>query len=96
MRSVIEEGTGKLAAIDRPAAGKTGTTSDEKDIWFIGTVPQLTTAIWVGRDDNHQLSHGAAGGVFVAPIWHDYMMKALKNIPVENFKPPSQFRRPSN
>jgi 1A family penicillin-binding protein len=96
MRSVIDGGTGKLAALDRPAAGKTGTTSSEKDIWFIGTVPQLTTAVWVGRDDNKQLAHGATGGVMVAPIWRDFMLKALKNTPVENFKPPSQFHRPSS
>ncbi|MBD2497205.1 transglycosylase domain-containing protein [Nostoc sp. FACHB-280] len=94
MRSVITEGTGKNAAIDRPAAGKTGTTSSEKDIWFVGTVPQLTTAVWVGRDDNKQLAHGATGGVMVAPIWRDFMTKALKGVPVENFKPPSQFPRP--
>ena len=58
MQSVITDGTGKNAAIGRPAAGKTGTTSSEKDIWFVGTVPQLTTAVWVGRDDNRQLATG--------------------------------------
>ncbi len=94
MRSVINEGTGKHAALDRPAAGKTGTTSSEKDIWFVGTVPQLTTAVWVGRDDNRTLAHNATGGVLVAPVWRDFMMKALKNVPVENFKSPSQFPRP--
>ena len=96
MRSVISEGTGKGAAIGRPAAGKTGTTSSEKDIWFVGTVPQLTTAVWVGRDDNKQLADHATGGVMVAPIWKDFMEKALKNTPVENFKPPSQFSRPKS
>jgi penicillin-binding protein 1A len=96
MRSVISEGTGKGAAIGRPAAGKTGTTSSEKDIWFVGTVPQLTTAVWVGRDDNRQLADHATGGVMVAPIWKDFMEKALKNVPVENFKSPSQFSRPKS
>ncbi len=96
MRSVITEGTGKSAALGRPAAGKTGTTSSEKDIWFVGTVPQLTTAVWVGRDDNRQLADHATGGVMVAPIWKDFMEKALKNVPVENFKPPSQFSRPKS
>ncbi len=94
MRSVVSDGTGQGAAIDRPVAGKTGTTSSERDIWFIGTVPQLTTAIWVGKDDNSQLAHGATGGGMVTPIWRDFMQKALKNVPVENFKPPSQFSRP--
>ena len=96
MQSVITSGTGKNAAIDRPAAGKTGTTSSEKDIWFVGTVPQLTTAVWIGRDDNRQLSSGATGGVMVAPIWRDFMTKALKGVPVENFKSPSQFPRPKS
>ncbi|MBD2435120.1 MULTISPECIES: transglycosylase domain-containing protein [Fischerella] len=94
MQSVITDGTGKNAAIGRPAAGKTGTTSSEKDIWFVGTVPQLTTAVWVGRDDNRQLATGATGGTMVAPIWRDFMLKALKNQPVEYFKPPSKFPRP--
>jgi penicillin-binding protein 1A len=94
MRSVINEGTGKNAAIGRPAAGKTGTTSSEKDIWFVGTVPQLTTAVWIGRDDNKQLASGATGGVTVAPIWADFMQRALKDVPAENFKPASQFPRP--
>jgi penicillin-binding protein 1A len=94
MRSVITEGTGKNAAIGRPAAGKTGTTSSEKDIWFVGTVPQLTTAVWVGRDDNRTLRGGATGGTMVAPIWRDFMLQALRNQPAENFKSTSQFRRP--
>ena len=96
MRSVVTSGTGKGAALDRPSAGKTGTTSSEKDIWYVGTVPQLTTAVWVGRDDNLQLSSGATGGGMVAPIWRDFMVQALENVPVENFKSPSQFPRPKS
>jgi 1A family penicillin-binding protein len=96
MRSVINDGTGKNAAIDRPAAGKTGTTSSEKDIWFVGTVPQLTTAVWVGRDDNRTLASGATGGTMVAPIWRDFMLRALKGVPVEKFKSPYQFSRPKS
>jgi 1A family penicillin-binding protein len=96
MKSVISNGTGKNAAINRQAAGKTGTTSSEKDIWFVGTVPQLTTAVWVGRDDNKSLGRGATGGVMVAPIWRDFMLRALKNTPSENFKSPSQFPRPKS
>lgn len=96
MQSVVTSGTGKGAAIDRPSAGKTGTTSSEKDIWYVGTVPQLTTAVWVGRDDNKQLASGATGGGMVAPIWRDFMQKALKGVPVEKFKSPSQFPRPKS
>ncbi|MBD2213951.1 penicillin-binding protein [Calothrix sp. FACHB-156] len=96
MQTVINEGTGRGAAIGRPAAGKTGTTSSERDIWFIGTVPQLTTAIWVGRDDNRQLAHRATGGGTVAPIWRDFMQKALTGVPVERFQPLSKFPRPQS
>ncbi|MBH8552804.1 penicillin-binding protein [Nostocaceae cyanobacterium CENA357] len=96
MQSVVNEGTGKSAALGRPVAGKTGTTSSEKDIWFVGTVPQLTTAVWVGRDDNRQLASRATGGGMVAPIWRDFMEKALKGVPAEKFKPPSQFTRPKS
>ncbi|HYW18042.1 MAG TPA: transglycosylase domain-containing protein [Nodularia sp. (in: cyanobacteria)] len=94
MRSVVTSGTGKGAAIGRPSAGKTGTTSSEIDIWYVGTVPQLTTAVWVGRDDNRPLSRGATGGGMVAPIWKDFMQQALKGVPAENFKSPSRFQRP--
>ena len=94
MRSVVSQGTGKGADIGRPSAGKTGTTSSERDIWYVGTVPQLTTAIWVGRDDNRPLSRGATGGGMVAPIWRDFMQQALKDTPSEDFKPITQFQRP--
>ncbi|MEO0933662.1 MAG: transglycosylase domain-containing protein, partial [Cyanobacteria bacterium J06641_2] len=94
MQTVISSGTGKNAALGRPAAGKTGTTSSEKDIWFVGTVPQLTTAVWVGRDDNRQLSRGATGGSDVAPIWREFMVNALKGVPSQSFKAPSSFKRP--
>ncbi|WP_456153854.1 transglycosylase domain-containing protein [Nodularia harveyana] len=94
MRSVVTSGTGKAADIGRPSAGKTGTTSSERDIWYVGTVPQLTTAVWVGRDDNRPLSRGATGGGMVAPIWKDFMQQALKGVPAENFKSPSNFKRP--
>jgi penicillin-binding protein 1A len=94
LQSAVKEGTGTGAIINRPSAGKTGTTSSEKDIWFIGTVPQLTTAIWVGRDDNKQLARRATGGGMVAPIWRDFLEKALQNVPVEKFQPVSKFSRP--
>jgi penicillin-binding protein 1A len=94
MRGVITSGTGTAAQIGRPAAGKTGTTSSERDIWFVGFVPQLATAVWVGNDNYRPVGKGATGGVFVAPIWRAFMSQALKNTPVENFRPPSQFDRP--
>ncbi len=94
MQGVITQGTGTAARIGRPAAGKTGTTSSERDIWFVGYVPQLSVAVWVGNDDYRPLGRGATGGGFVAPIWRDFMQQALQGEPVENFRPTSQFTRP--
>jgi penicillin-binding protein 1A len=94
LQGVITRGTATSAQIGRPAAGKTGTTSSERDIWFVGYVPQLSTAVWVGNDDYSQLGHGATGGTFVAPIWRDFMSQAMQGVPVENFRPMSDFDRP--
>jgi penicillin-binding protein 1A len=94
MQGVINNGTGKAAQIGRPAAGKTGTTSSERDIWFVGYVPQLATAVWVGNDNYRPLGKGSTGGTFVAPIWRDFMSKALKGTPAQNFRPASDFDRP--
>lgn len=95
LKDVINNGTGVAAQIGRPAAGKTGTTSSERDIWFVGYVPQLATAVWVGNDNYAPLGGGATGGGFVAPIWRDFMSKALKGVPVQNFTPASKFERPN-
>lgn len=94
MQSVITNGTGTAARIDRPAAGKTGTTSAERDIWFAGYVPQLSVAVWIGRDDYAPVGIGATGGGYVAPIWRNFMLQALNGVPVEPFQPPSNFARP--
>ena len=94
LQGVVSSGTGKEAQIGRPAAGKTGTTSSERDVWFVGYVPQLATAVWVGKDNNRPLGYGVTGGEYVAPIWSNFMSKALENTPVEYFPSPSQFERP--
>ena len=94
MQGVINSGTGTAARIDRPAAGKTGTTSSERDIWFVGYVPQLSVSVWLGRDDYGPLGVGATGGTFVAPIWRNFMLQALNGVPAESFKPASNFVRP--
>ncbi len=94
MQDVINRGTAASARLDRPAAGKTGTTSSERDIWFVGYVPQLATAVWVGNDDYSPIGKGATGGGFVAPVWRNFMLKALSGVPVENFKPMSNFVKP--
>jgi penicillin-binding protein 1A len=94
LKGVISQGTATAAQIGRPAAGKTGTTSSERDLWFVGYVPQLATAVWVGHDNYTPLSYGATGGTKVAPIWRDFMSQALEGVPVEDFRPPSDFERP--
>lgn len=94
LQGVINGGTGKSAQIGRPAAGKTGTTSSERDVWFVGYTPQLATAVWIGNDNNRPLGGGATGGGFAAPIWRNFMLKALKNEPVQYFPSPSKFNRP--
>ncbi len=94
MQGVVNRGTATAAQLGRPVAGKTGTTSSEKDIWFVGSVPQLSTAVWVGNDDNTPLGSGATGGMVVAPIWRDFMSQAVRDLPVENFRPPSDFQKP--
>ncbi len=94
LQGVITRGTATSAQIGRPAAGKTGTTSSERDIWFVGYVPQLATAVWVGNDDYSPIGYGATGGTYVAPVWRDFMELALRGVPVEDFKPASSFPRP--
>ncbi len=86
LTGVITEGTGKSANIGRPAAGKTGTTSSERDIWFVGYVPQLAAAVWVGNDDYRSMGKGITGGTFAAPVWRSFMLKALKDEPVKIFR----------
>lgn len=94
LQTVITSGTGKAAQIGRPAAGKTGTTSSERDIWFVGYVPQLAAAVWVGNDNYAPLGHGATGGGYVAPVWRNFMTKALQGERVQQFTSASKFDRP--
>ncbi|MCY7336550.1 MAG: PBP1A family penicillin-binding protein [Chamaesiphon sp.] len=96
LQSVVSGGTGKAAAIGRPAAGKTGTTSSERDVWFVGYVPQLAASVWIGKDDYTPLGRGVTGGTYAAPIWRSFMREALKNEPVESFASPAKFKRPGN
>ncbi len=90
MESVVQSGTGhRAAAIKRPVAGKTGTTNEMKDAWFVGYIPQLVTGVWVGFDNQERsLGSGGSGGQAAAPIWTDYMMQAITWLPVEKFEPP--------
>lgn len=84
LENVITKGTGKGANINRPAAGKTGTTSDYKDAWFVGYTPDLVAAVWIGNDDNSS-TDGIMGGTIPATTWASFMNKALANVPVHDF-----------
>ncbi len=88
MRGVVQRGTGKRAAIGRPVAGKTGTTNDYRDAWFVGFTPDLITGVWVGYDVSRDLGHGDTGGHIAAPIWSSYMRQALKGRPAVDFPQP--------
>jgi penicillin-binding protein 1A len=91
LRAVVEDlhGTGRqLKALNRPLAGKTGTTNEQADAWFIGYSPDITTGVWVGHDETHVLGYKETGGRAAAPIWVDYMREALKGQTVRDFPVP--------
>jgi penicillin-binding protein 1A len=94
LQSVVTNGTATQAQIGRPVAGKTGTTSSERDVWFVGYIPQLSTAIWIGNDDYTRMASGTTGGQNVAPIWRNYMSQVVQGMPVESFRPISDFDKP--
>jgi penicillin-binding protein 1A len=89
MQDVVQSGTGRaVRGIGRPVAGKTGTTNDVKDAWFIGFTPSLVTGVWVGFDQERTLGRQEVGGRAAAPIWLYCMAKALANTPIETFPVP--------
>ena len=90
-RAEDEHGTGiAVAAVGKPLAGKTGTTSDWFDAWFVGFSPDLVAGVFVGFDDPRTLGNGEVGGHVAAPIFRDFMAQALKNVPAKAFpEPPS-------
>jgi membrane peptidoglycan carboxypeptidase len=102
LQGVVQRGTGTRARLDdgRPAAGKTGTTSDNYDIWFAGYTPQLSTAVWFGTGRNQTLEipgvRQATGGTVAAPVWKAYMDAASEGMPVERFPPAANIGRARN
>lgn len=89
MEGVVQRGTAtSVRAVDRPVAGKTGTTNDEKDAWFMGYTPDLAVGVFVGFDNPKPMGRGATGGQVAAPIFTDFVKKALAE------KPPVEFRVP--
>ena len=91
LKGVVERGTGgRVAALGRPVGGKTGTSSDLADAWFIGFTPEYTTGVWVGRDRREKLAHGETGGKAAAPIFLKFMKDILADAPIREFvAPPS-------
>jgi penicillin-binding protein 1A len=85
MRNVVNEGTGTAAQLPRPVAGKTGTTDKEKDLWFMGFIPQVVTGVWLGNDNN--TSTGGASST-AAYAWGRFMTQAVKDMPVQQFPVP--------
>ncbi|MDP9127847.1 MAG: PBP1A family penicillin-binding protein [Pseudomonadota bacterium] len=80
MEDVVRYGTGKRAAFGRPVAGKTGTSSDYRDAWFLGFTGNYTTGVWLGNDDGHAMRK-VVGGSLPALLWHDYMAEAEASLP---------------
>ncbi len=91
LRAVVEDlhGTGRtLRVLNRPLAGKTGTTNEQADAWFVGYSPDITTGVWVGHDETNLLGYKETGGRAAAPIWIDYMREALKDRRIRDFDVP--------
>ncbi len=91
LQSVVDKGTGyavRALGFSRPAAGKTGTTDETTDNWFIGFVPQITAGVWIGYDDKTSIGPNQTGGGTCAPVWTYLMKKATENLAPENFAIP--------
>ena len=89
MEGVVQHGTGQRAkALGRPVAGKTGTSSDYSDAWFVGYSPSLLAAVWVGYDDKTSIGKNETGSRAALPIWISFMESALRDTPAEKFRVP--------
>lgn len=89
MRDVVESGTARKAQeLGVPLSGKTGTTNDFRDAWFVGYTPELVTIAWVGLDGSEGMGRGQYGGDVALPIWIDYMREAIKKYPPTKFEQP--------
>ena len=90
LEEVISRGTGGNAMIGRPMAGKTGTTDDEHDAWFVGYTPEMVTAVWIGDDTSSNA--GYTGGTIPAAIWREFMSQALADYKYKAFDIPDSVR----
>lgn len=94
LQGVVERGTAQkaMAGIDRPLAGKTGTSNEARDVWFIGFTPDLVAGVFIGYDEPRSLGDHAAGGTIAAPIFRAFIEKALEGTPPTPFRVPAEAR----
>ena len=89
MQGVVQRGTAvTVSRLERPVAGKTGTTNDEKDAWFVGYTPDLVVGLYLGYDTPRPMGRGSTGGGLAAPVFTEFMAEVLKD------KPPVEFQVP--
>jgi len=86
LQNVVQNGTATAAkSLGRPLGGKTGTTDNFTDAWFIGFTPSVTTAVWIGYDEKKSLGEKQTGAAVALPIWIEIMKEILKDKPIEQF-----------
>ena len=94
LQSVVQEGTAKAARkLGRPAAGKTGTSNNARDAWFVGYTPEITAGVWVGFDDHRSLGKGESGAKAALPIWMEIVKAAVGGRPAVEFPVPPNVER---
>jgi penicillin-binding protein 1A len=93
LQGVVDRGTGTaVKAVGKPIAGKTGTTNDWRDAWFVGFTPDLAAGVYIGYDDPDSLGDDETGGHIAAPVFRDFMIAALKDAPATAFRTPPGMR----
>jgi len=93
MEGVVQRGTGSaVKAVGKPIAGKTGTTNDWQDAWFVGFSPDLAAGVYIGYDEPLNLGSNETGGHLAAPVFRDFMLAALKDVPAKEFRTPPGLR----
>ena len=96
LQDVVARGTGAAVAsqgIRGPVGGKTGTTSENRDAWFVGFNSSVVVGIWVGFDQPQKIFEGASGSRVALPIWADFMRRTARRLPAAAFEAPDQLRR---
>ncbi len=96
LQDVVQRGTGaavRSQGIRGPVGGKTGTTSENRDAWFVGFNSSVVVGIWVGFDQPQKIFEGASGSRVALPIWADFMRRTARRLPAAEFEPPDQLRR---